>query len=123
MTKPVEIINIKIVESLGTSLCVSIADGTAIYKLIFSALKTGKQVNLSFAGITSITSAFLNPAVGQLYGKFDENFIRTHLKICEIATDDLFILERVIKTAKQYFKNKEQIQAARNIELGDPNAE
>ena len=53
--------------------------------------------------VSTLTSAFLNAAVGQLYGQFDEDQIRRLLKVEDRESDDVALLKRVVDTAKQYF--------------------
>lgn len=57
--------------------------------------------------ITSLTSAFLNAAIGQLYVEFTEDQIRANLTVKDIEQDDLALLKRVVETAKAFFKNPE----------------
>jgi hypothetical protein len=52
-----------------------------------------------------LTAAFLNAAIGQLYGKFKEDQIRAQLKVKDMQPDDFALLKRVVDTAKQYFRN------------------
>jgi hypothetical protein len=76
-------------------------------------------VRLSFQNVESLTSAFLNAAVGQLYGSFDQELLKERLSVEEIERDDLALLKRVIDTAKQYFKDPEVIEAIRREALSD----
>jgi len=66
-----------------------------------------------------LTSAFLNAAIGQLYGNFTEEEIRNALTVKDIEQDDLALLSRVIETAKEYFKNPKRADQAYREELGD----
>ena len=47
---------------------------------------------VSFGGLEDVTSAFLNTAIGQLYGEFGEDVIRTHLHVLD-AEDHLILLK------------------------------
>jgi len=69
-------------------------------------------VTVSFLNVSSLTSAFLNAAIGQLYGSFTENGIRSKLKVKDIEPDDLALLKRVVETAKQYFKDPKRFNKA-----------
>ncbi|MCL5126448.1 MAG: STAS-like domain-containing protein [Deltaproteobacteria bacterium] len=64
-----EIITISFFEIVGSPLCVASDDGEKVYERIRKAIKQGRSVALSFMNITSLTSAFLNTAIGQLYGE------------------------------------------------------
>jgi STAS-like domain of unknown function (DUF4325) len=55
-------------------------DGGKIYDLIKNQLQNGENVELSFIGIASVPSAFVNAAIIQLLEHFEFNHIRTHLR-------------------------------------------
>lgn len=114
-----EPITLRIYEIVGSSLCVASQDGQKVFEQISQALKDGKKVKLSFQNVESLTSAFLNAAVGQLYGFFDHNLLRESLSVTEIEKNDLALLSRVIDTAKQYFKDPAVIEAVRKEAMGD----
>jgi hypothetical protein len=112
---------ISIFEIVGSPLCVASNDGQKVYDRLAAALKEGKSVTLSFYNVTTLTSAFLNTAIGQLYGSFSEEKIRSLLKVQDIQLDDLALLKRVVETAKQYFKDPQKFdQAVRDV-LGSEN--
>jgi STAS-like domain of unknown function (DUF4325) len=106
-------------EIVGSSLCVASDDGQKVYNRLNAALKEGQNVTLSFRNITTLTSAFLNSAIGQLYGSFTEEQIRSLLKVQDIQKDDLGLLKRVVETAKQYFKDPRKFDQAVRETLGD----
>lgn len=118
-----EDLNIFIFEVVGGPLAVAADDGQKVFDRVATAIKEDKFVSVSFRNLESVTSAFLNAAIGQLYGRFNEKDIRTHLKITDAAQDDLFLLDRVVKTAKDYFSDPEKFSQAARQTLGDkPNA-
>lgn len=96
-------VEINVVNLVGDNSRVFDNDGKTIHDAIFKALKDGKNVKISFGGITDLTSAFLNNAIGRLYGEFDEDFIRSKLSIVEISRDDAILLKKVIDIAKKFF--------------------
>ena len=100
-----EVIRISIFEVVGSSLCVASGDGQKVYERLSVALKADRNVVLSFHNVTTLTSAFLNAAVGQLYGTFREEQIRDLLKVEDAEQDDLALLKRVVDNAKLYFKD------------------
>lgn len=116
-----EIITIPVFEIVGSPLCVASDDGEKVYKRIRKAIRQGRSVALSFMNITSLTSAFLNAAIGQLYGEFTEEQIRAKLTVKDMEQDDLVLLKRVVETAKAYFKNPELHKKATEELLGDVN--
>jgi hypothetical protein len=118
-----ELITLRIYEIVGSSLCVASQDGQKVFEQIQQALRDGKKVQLSFQNVESLTSAFLNAAVGQLYGCFDAVVLKESLSVIEIEKNDLALLRRVIDTAKQYFKDPAILEAIRREALGDSDDE
>ena len=53
-----------------------------------------------------MTPAFLNAAIGQLYGTLTEKQIRSHLRVEDIEPQDAVLLKRVVETAKSYFQDR-----------------
>jgi hypothetical protein len=112
---------ISIFEIVGSPLCVASNDGQKVHDRIAAVLKGDRSVTLSFHNVTTLTSAFLNAAIGQLYGTFSEEQIRSLLKVQDIQPDDLALLKRVVETAKQYFKDPQKFDQAVRDTLGDEN--
>ena len=103
-----EYIRISIFEIVGSPFCVASSDGQKIYDHLTSALKMDWSIALSFRNVTTLTAAFLNAAIGQLYGIFSEEQIRSRLKVVDAEPDDLALLNRVVETAKLYFKDPQR---------------
>lgn len=114
-----EEVTVRVFEIVGNELCVASDDGQKVYEQIAGVLKQGRRVTLSFLNVKSLTSAFLNTAIGQLYGQFSEDQIRGNLKVSDLDQDDLALLKRVVDTAKEYFKNPERLRRARSAALED----
>lgn len=95
------------------NFCVAADDGEAISARIKSALDAGKTVELSFAGVESLSTAFLNSAIGELLGIFNEAELNAHLKIEEISPADMGTLRRVIANAKRYYDDPAKFEAMR----------
>jgi len=112
--------DIDIVSIVGGPLCLSSDDGAKVHDAIVAALKKGEKVRLSFRAVEDLTSAFLNAAIGQLYGEFDEEELRNRmLPPVNTSSADLSLLKRVVDRAKEFFKNPErQRQIMRDI-LGE----
>ena len=60
--------------------CVATDDGEVIFDQIKNALTAGKSVELSFAGVESLSTAFLNSAIGDLIGIFSLDDLNARLK-------------------------------------------
>lgn len=112
-------ITINVLEVVGSPLCVASDDGQRLYDRIAAALKQETSITLSFRNITSLTSAFLNAAIGQLYGTFSETLIRAKLKVSDMQPDDLALLKRVVDTAKDYFKDPDRYKRAERAAARD----
>lgn len=105
-------LTLSILEVVGSPLCVASDDGQKVHDRIAAAMKEGQGVTVSFLNVSSLTSAFLNAAIGQLYGSFSENEIRSKLKVADLEPDDRELLKRVVDTAKEYFKDPERFKRA-----------
>ena len=105
-------VNVSVFEIVGNPLCVASDDGEKVHKRLAAILNAEGSATLSFRNVTTLTSAFLNAAVGQLYGKFSEKTIRQSLKVKDMEADDLALLKRVVDTAKQYFKDPKKFDQA-----------
>ncbi|MBN1261799.1 MAG: STAS-like domain-containing protein [Anaerolineae bacterium] len=118
-----EQITISVFEIVGSPLCVASEDGQKVFERLELALRNGRRIVLSFHNVTGLTSAFLNAAIGQLYGIFDEQTIRSHLSVSDVSADDLVLLKRVVDTAKLYFKDPERFRQTTRDVLGDEDDE
>ena len=98
---------ISIYEVVGSPLCVASGDGQKVYERLAPVIGQGRCAVLSFRNVALLTSAFLNTAIGQLYGKFDEERIRASLNVADMEPDDAALLKRVVETAKRYFRDPE----------------
>lgn len=112
-------VTISIFEVIGSPLCVAAGDGQKVYDRLAAAIREGRRATLSFHNVSTLTSAFLNAAVGQLYGEFSEEQIRASLTVQDMAPDDLALLKRVVETAKEYFKDPQRFDQAVRDTLRD----
>ena len=112
-------ITVQVFDIIGGPLCVSAGDGQRLHDKIAPLLEAGTPVVLSFERVDILISAFLNAAVGQLYGKLSENRIRELLSVQDMEPDDLDMLSRVVDNAKLYFSRPGEFDRAWEDELGD----
>ena len=103
---------IRVLNIVGTPLCVSSADGQLVYDKLAPLLREGRKVAVSFAQVESLISAFLNTAIGQLYGdpQLSEEKIRELLSVRDMAPEDVALLKRVVENAKAYFRDPERFK-------------
>ena len=105
-----EILNIA--KITGKVMCIDPNAGEEVYERALSLLQEGKHVDISFSGVTTVITAFLNVAIGKLCNpsvldpqKFDE------LLTFSDATDDQMIkIKQVIKTAKKFYHNPQEFK-------------
>ncbi|MGC9327331.1 MAG: STAS-like domain-containing protein [Candidatus Hinthialibacter sp.] len=107
-----DVIQINVYEIVGSEFCVASDDGQKVYDQISKILQNHKKVILSFRHVQSLTSAFLNSAIGQLYGRFSEDEIKKNLSVKDMDNDDLYLLKRVVDTAKDFFKDPQKFKDA-----------
>ena len=110
---------ISMFEVVGSPFCVASDDGQKIYDRLDAALKANQDVVLSFHNVTALTGAFLGTAIGQLYGTFSEEKIRSLLKVEDAKPDDLRLLKSAVNNAKLYFKDPERFNQAVQEALED----
>lgn len=113
------IYKVQVVDIVGSGLCVSSDDGQLVYDRIAELLREKHKVTVSFEGVDTLISAFLNAAIGQLYGEFSEEDIREYISVVHMSQDDKALLKRVIDNAKIYFKNRQQFDNAWKAEVSD----
>lgn len=100
-----ENITLSVVNVVGGSACIEAEDGHQVFDLVKMALSEGKSVTLSFLNVEMLASAFLNTAIGQLYGEFSAEFIKENLKIEDLSLTGAVSLKRVVDTAKLFYNN------------------
>ena len=70
------------------------------------------RIVLSFSELSVVTSAFLNTAVGELYGKHDWDSLARVLSVAKAPDRYHELLRRVVKTAKNYYSNREGFRSS-----------
>ena len=110
---------VRVFDIVGGPLCVSAEDGQAVHDKIAPLMRDGRRVAVSFDKVETLISAFLNAAIGQLYGEFPEERIRELLSVRDMAQEDLALLKRVVDNAKTYFAHRKQFDQAWKEEVGD----
>jgi hypothetical protein len=113
-----ERVKINVFETVGENCCVAACDGQKVYDIITVSLCENKKIELSFAEVSELTPAFLNSAIGQLYGCFPGEQIESNLSFTDISEEDKIILKRVIERAKTYFEHAYTCRKALKDVLG-----
>ena len=102
--------NLSVKNVINSNIAVATDAGDKVFNELIANFDIGEKVRLDFEGITIITTAFLNAAIGQLYsqGKYDSNFLNTSIKFVNIQPEDKPLFVMVVNRAKEYFANKDK---------------
>lgn len=92
------------VHQLFGSVCVDTDDGTTLCGLLRDALSKGEQVTLDFNEVATLTSSFLNAAVGCLYSSFSADDLERRLLWKGLDDTDEGILRLVMKNAALFYE-------------------
>jgi hypothetical protein len=112
-------ITVRVIDLINGPRAVDAADGELVFKEIFPVIKAGQNVILSFEGITMVITAFLNAAIGKLFGEISEEKFNELLEIRDLREAFQPALEKSLEWSKAYFKNREGMERAILEELGD----
>src|SRR5205814_1729237 len=104
-------VRISIFEFAGGPDAIGGVGETAIHDRIAKALRRGQSVVLSYAGMQIISWAFLNDAIGELCGEFDEALIREKIRVEDATPGELATFNGVIEHAVDYFRDPERYTA------------
>ena len=96
--------------------CVSIEEGEKVRKIIVENLSNGKTIELDFDGVQTLTSSFLNSAIGRLYGEFEKSKIENAIKVKGLDKSDGALMAIVIKNAIEFYaKDPKAREAAKDV--------
>jgi len=96
--------------------CVSIEEGEKVRKIIVDNFNNGKTIELDFNGVQTLTSSFLNSAIGRLYGDFEKSKIENFLGVKGLDKSDEALMAIVIKNAIEFYaKDQRAREAARDV--------
>lgn len=109
MKKEVEV---SVFETVGSRSCVASSDGQKVYDRLSKILKKGLSARVSFRNVKDLNTAFLNSAIGQLYGDFKEEEIRGSINIEDMDEAKRERLSRVKIGAKRFYQDREKSRQA-----------
>ncbi len=98
---------VRVTDLIGGQVGISDDDGQRVYATIEPCIRKRSPIVVSFENITTLVPLFLNTAIGQLYGTYEESVINDNLIIEGMSRDDLALLEHVREHAKRYYANRE----------------
>jgi MoaA/NifB/PqqE/SkfB family radical SAM enzyme len=114
-----ESILIRIADLVGGPRAVDAADGEKVFEKILPVIKDGRKVRLSFEGITMVITAFLNAAIGKLYGSLPEEQVDKMLEVRDLISAFQPSLDKSIEWSKAYYRDPDRLTKAIMEELGD----
>lgn len=91
------------------------ADGSKVYEELERKLQSDYNVTLDFTGISLVTTAFLNTAVGKLFLERDASSVSKHLKFSNVKTNEIELFKLVIKNAIKQKSINELEKKQKNI--------
>ena len=112
-------VTLKIGDLIASRNCVSASNGEKIYNKLAPLIESSIPVCLSFEGVRIVNTAFLNVAVGQLFGHFAKDRIENLISYNGLSGPDMKFVERVMKNSEIYFSRKSAYDRAWKEEIGD----
>lgn len=76
------------------------ADGVSLKIAIVNSLKDSKNVLISFKGIDSISSSFLNSSIGEVVDEMHFDVLRNRIKITSYTSHLAVIIQNYISSLK-----------------------
>lgn len=104
---------IRVLEQIGDR-ATDMKQGDRICQLIVEAFQRKEEVIVDFFGVKTVLSTFLNNAIGALYKNYTSEFLNRSLKLENLCEDDLFIVRRVTKRAREFYQNRGKIAEVLN---------
>lgn len=83
-------------------------EGKPLYEIIAKNLAGGNHVKLDFDGVSLLTTAFLNVAIGTLYKDYSSEQLNSMLDIVNIDNDMAARIKKVTTNAKAFYENQER---------------
>ncbi|MBP3301973.1 MAG: STAS-like domain-containing protein [Opitutales bacterium] len=99
------LLKISICDTIEGFHCVDGDDAEKIYAILDEALAAGTRVELSFAQLQLVVTAFLNTAIGKLCAKYPAEKIRSEILFTDTTQTDRALIERVIENAVKFYAN------------------
>jgi len=111
---------VRIRDVVGSELCISSNSGKKVFDTLRSTISCGNKVRISFENIKSLSAAFLDSAIGQLYnGEISGNVDEMLSFDDNLPPGRKLIVERAISEAKEYYSDPEGYVAKMKELLAD----
>jgi hypothetical protein len=106
---------VSVIEYVGP-LAITTEDGEKLFQLLEKALSQGIAIDLDFEGVTTLTSVFLNAAIGHLYSGLSEEVVQSKLTFTGLAEEDRELVALVTERAKEFYADPAVRQALEEAE-------
>lgn len=110
---------VQLVDLASSPHLVDESDGTLVFQLVLPLLQNGEVISLSFKDAETVTTSFLNRAIGDLYQQISAEAIEQQLHFVDVDEEDLARIERVQTFANEFYQDPEGVQAVRDRALAD----
>lgn len=100
--------NIKVNEYITLNQGITSEEGMPVYEAISSKLAEGEGVTLDFEGVTFLTTAFLNVAIGALYKDYTSEQLQTNLCLKNYTPEIAVRIKKVTENAKSFYEDEEK---------------
>ncbi|MCA9469883.1 MAG: STAS-like domain-containing protein [Nitrospira sp.] len=97
------------VKEITGPYCGEYTEGEKVYQVIASHLKNNDFLTLDFSGIDILSSSFFNGSLAKLFLDFPTDFLLNRLSIVGMKKIDRYVLNRVVREAKNI---KEKVTTA-----------
>lgn len=114
-----EPIDIRVADVIGGPRAIDAADGEKVYEKVLAALQQGCKVRLSFDGVRMVITAFLNEAIGRLYGALPARQVSENLEVRDLLPSFQVSVDKSIEWAKAYYADPERMERALMEDLDD----
>ena len=110
---------IHLADFAGGPFAVSPEDGQRLSERIAPLLAANTPVTLSFAGIETLSGAFLAASIGPFCADFSEAELVRLLTVRDISADDQTSVNLSMNNARRYYANRDAYDAAWAAEMGE----
>jgi hypothetical protein len=91
---------------VGSGLCISSYSGQKVFDTLRSAISQGNKICLSFENIKSLSTAFIDSALGQLYsGGIIQGDIDEKISFENISPGRKLMVDEAIREAREYYSD------------------
>lgn len=92
--------NLIVKNIINSNVAISMEKGEKLLKEIQKALNSEDDVIVDFEGVSDLTTAFLNVAIGHLYLDYSKEVLNAKLQIANLDELDLYLISQVIERVK-----------------------